>query len=94
MIKRRNFLKMLPVGFLAAKFGGLVEILKPDVYPRSGKPFTFVCDLVLPTKPTWATVEAPIMITSREHAEELFSKGSELSRCFPEQPEPITVTYV
>jgi hypothetical protein len=32
-MNRRNFLKMLPVGLLAAKFGGLMSILKLNSAP-------------------------------------------------------------
>lgn len=78
-------MKLLGLSTLAVNFGGLVKILKPDVYPRAGKPFTFVGDLVLPTRPAWtlSVDPAPIMITSREQAEKLFGKGSAISRCCP-----------
>ena len=80
MIKRRNFLKMIPVGFLAAKFGGLVELVKPRIV---GVPFdvqiVFSGNLELPTKPTWVTV---IPYTDDE------------GNWFMKSVEPITITYV
>jgi hypothetical protein len=39
-MKRRNFLKMLPVGLLAARFGGLVELVKPK------KPWSLSAEII------------------------------------------------
>ena len=30
-MKRRKFLKMIPIGILAAKFGGLVDLVRPKI---------------------------------------------------------------
>lgn len=77
-MKRRNFLKLLPVGFLAAKFGGLVGVLKPEIVGTlfqvevimSGIPAMY---------PTWTTV---------------IPYSDENGNWFLKFPEPITVTYV
>jgi len=50
-MKRRNFLKLLPVSLLSAFIPA--SLLKSDPYPIAGKSFYISGDLELPTEPTW-----------------------------------------
>ena len=74
MIKRRNFIKMLPIGFLSAQFGGLVEFAKPGLQKIKSK------IMIIGSYDPGVEDNVPIVITSEKQMIELYGKGSPITQ--------------
>lgn len=92
-MKRRNFLKLLPVGLLSVRFGGLVGSTTDKIGlagikgAKAGKALSgSIISVALDGQTFPAKASGmPTMITSKEQMEELYGKGSLLSQCYPDQ---------